>query len=47
MTKTIKTNTSELTGAALKAFALDDPVIRSRKEHEEMISRLTAEKGTK
>ncbi len=30
--------------AALKAFALDDPVIRSRKEHDEMISRLTAEK---
>lgn len=29
--------------AALKAFALDDPIIRSRKDHDALIERLTAQ----
>ncbi|MFY1963370.1 hypothetical protein [Achromobacter xylosoxidans] len=31
--------------AARKAFALDEPVIRSRKEHEALIARLTAQQS--
>ena len=33
--------------AARQAFALDEPVIRSKKEHDELIARLTAKATTK
>ncbi len=33
--------------AARQAFALDEPVIRSRKEHDELIARLIAKATTK
>jgi hypothetical protein len=33
--------------AARQAFALDDPVIRSKKEHDELIARLIAKATTK
>lgn len=32
--------------AARKAFVLQDPVIRSRKEHDEMVARLTSQGAT-